>query len=184
MVPTFIRSVQNKLMAARQILPGFYWRPWAKHIGRNVRFHGHVILDGPEQISIGDDTSLNEGVLISARGPITLGRGVRVSARAMIISGALNYEALEQEAPHCEEPIVVEDGVWIGAGAIVLQGVRIGRCSVVGAGAVVTSDVPANVLVAGVPARVIRHLDRRSESTTLHKFEHSDRVGTSETVPQ
>jgi len=76
----------------------------------------------------------------------------------MIISGALDYEASDGELPHFDEPITVEDGVWIGAGAIILQGVRIGKCSVVGAGAVVTSDVPPHVLVAGVPARVVRQL--------------------------
>ena len=158
MAPELARSVRNKFLAMKQIAPGLYWRLWAKRIGRNVRFHGRVTLDGPGQISIDDNTSLNEGVLIAARGPVTIGKGVRISARAMIISGALDYEASDGELPHFDEPITVEDGVWIGAGAIILQGVRIGKCSVVGAGAVVTSDVPPHVLVAGVPARVVRQL--------------------------
>jgi len=57
------------------------------------------------------------------------------------------------------QPIVVEDEVWIGAGAIITQGVTIGRGSVVAAGAVVTADVEAQTLVGGVPARLIRRLD-------------------------
>ena len=55
--------------------------------------------------------------------------------------------------------IVVEDGAWIGAGAILLDGVTVGKRAVVGAGAVVTRDVPARTLVVGVPARVVRRLD-------------------------
>jgi maltose O-acetyltransferase len=57
-------------------------------------------------------------------------------------------------------PIVIEDKVWIGGGAILLPGVRIGRNAVVGAGAVVTRSVAANVVVAGNPARVIREIEQ------------------------
>jgi maltose O-acetyltransferase len=56
--------------------------------------------------------------------------------------------------------IVIEDNVWIGGGAILLPGVRVGRNAVVGAGAVVTHTVPANTIVAGNPARVIREIEQ------------------------
>ena len=58
------------------------------------------------------------------------------------------------------KPIRIEDNVWIGGGAILLPGVRIGRNAVVGAGAVVSRDVEANTVVAGNPARVIRMIDQ------------------------
>ena len=58
------------------------------------------------------------------------------------------------------KPIVIEDNVWIGGGAILLPGVTIGRNAVVGAGAVVSRDVPANAVVAGNPARVIREIEQ------------------------
>ncbi|WP_280523208.1 DapH/DapD/GlmU-related protein [Arthrobacter woluwensis] len=56
------------------------------------------------------------------------------------------------------EPITIDDGSWVGAGSILLPGVTIGKGSVVAAGSVVTKDVPPNVLVAGIPASVIRSL--------------------------
>jgi len=72
--------------------------------------------------------------------------------------------ALEAEARNqgweVARPIVIEDNVWLGGGAIVLPGVRIGRNAVVGAGAVVTRDVAANTVVAGNPARVIREIEQ------------------------
>ena len=61
--------------------------------------------------------------------------------------------------PGGSAPIVLERGAWIGDSAIVLKGVRVGENSIVGAGAVVTKDVPPNVIVAGNPARVVKHLD-------------------------
>jgi len=54
------------------------------------------------------------------------------------------------------EPIIIDDDAWIGAGAIIMVGVRVHKCSIVGAGAVVTKDVPPNTVVAGVPARPIK----------------------------
>ncbi len=59
------------------------------------------------------------------------------------------------------EGIVLEDDVWVGAGAIVLDGVRVGRGAVIGAGAVVTSDVAAHTVVAGSPARPVKKIDGR-----------------------
>jgi len=58
------------------------------------------------------------------------------------------------------KPIVIEDNVWLGGGAILLPGVTIGRNAVVGAGAVVPRNVPANTVVAGNPARVIREIEQ------------------------
>ncbi|SAI89306.1 hypothetical protein MBBA_2465 [Methanoculleus bourgensis] len=56
------------------------------------------------------------------------------------------------------EPIIIDDDAWIGAGAIIMGGVRVHKCSIVGAGAVVTKDVPESTVVAGVPARPIKQL--------------------------
>ncbi len=68
--------------------------------------------------------------------------------------------------PPSAQPVVVEDDVLIGANAVVLEGVRIGKGAVVAAGAVVTEDVPEYSVVAGTPARVIKQVDDKTKSKT------------------
>jgi acetyltransferase-like isoleucine patch superfamily enzyme len=60
-------------------------------------------------------------------------------------------------------PVIIEDNVWIGEGAVIMPNVRIGKNAIVGANAVVTKDVPADCVVGGVPARVIRYLRTREQ---------------------
>ena len=68
--------------------------------------------------------------------------------------------------PASATPVIVEDDVMMGANAVVLEGVHVGRGAVVAAGAVVIEDVPENAVVAGVPARVIKQRDERTDSKT------------------
>ena len=70
------------------------------------------------------------------------------------------HAELRIQGQEVAKPIVIEDNVWLGGGAILLPGVRVGRNAVVGAGAVVTRSVPANTVVAGNPARVIREIEQ------------------------
>lgn len=78
----------------------------------------------------------------------------------MIIDGTLATRSLDSGARnYVDKPVRIEDGAWIGAGAIILPGVTIGIQSIVGAGSVVTRDVPDGCVVAGNPARVIKKFD-------------------------
>jgi acetyltransferase-like isoleucine patch superfamily enzyme len=125
---------------------------------RRIHVYGDFTAINPRNIRVGSNVAINHGVFLLGRTGITIGNDVVLSARCMLIDGGL---ALDDSAPtveraHSEAPIVLEDGAWIGAGAIVLAGVTIGRNSIVGAGSVVTRDVPPDAVVAGNPARVIR----------------------------
>lgn len=107
-------------------------------------------------ISIGDGTYLNRNTEIVAAGSVTIGRDCKIGRDVLIM------DTDQHALPGAElvvAPVVIEDRAWIGARAIVLKGVRIGHDSVVGAGSVVTRDVPARTLVAGQPARVVRSFD-------------------------
>ncbi len=119
-------------------------------IGKNaVIMMGAVINIGA---IIGDGTMIDIGAVLGGRA--TVGKNCHVGAGA-VLAGVIE--------PASAKPVVVEDGVLIGANAVVIEGVHIGENAVVAAGAVVIEDVPAGMVVAGCPARVIK---KKDEGTT------------------
>ncbi|ADH67089.1 sugar O-acetyltransferase [Nocardiopsis dassonvillei] len=109
--------------------------------------------------AFGEDVFVNQGCTFMDRGGIRVGNRVMIAPRVSLITGGHPLPLAERREYLSFAPIVIEDDVWIGAAAVVTQGVTIGAGSVVAAGAVVTRDVPARTLVGGVPARVIRAID-------------------------
>ena len=124
---------------------------------KKVGVIGGFTVVNPRNVKIGDNCGINHGVFILGYEKITIGSNVILSARCMLVDAGLNKtEFMEHEFPrHVSGPITIEDGAWIGAGAIVLASVNIGRKAIVGAGSVVTKDVPDFAIVAGNPAKVI-----------------------------
>jgi acetyltransferase-like isoleucine patch superfamily enzyme len=120
--------------------------------GTNVRLRMPVTIYHPEQLSLGSRIDIGEYTHIRASGGVTIGDRVLIAASAVITSRE-HPTALPRYGVTQDAPIVIEDDVWIGAGAIVLPGVTIGRGAIVGAGAVVTADVAPFTIVGGVPAR-------------------------------
>jgi len=113
-------------------------------------------------IRIGRDSLVGEFNVLRGQGGIRIGD--RVYTSPLVQLAAVNHVFSDPTRPFVEQGItaqgiVVEDDVWIGAGAIVTDGVRIGQGAVVAAGAVVTRDVPPHTVVAGVPARVVKEID-------------------------
>ena len=113
-------------------------------------------------IRIGKDSLIGEYSVIRGQGGVTVGDRVYTSPFTQLI--AVNHVFEDPARPFVEqgitaEGIVIEDDVWIGASAVITDGVRIGKGSVVAAGAVVTQDVPPHTVVGGVPARLIRRID-------------------------
>ena len=143
--------------------------PGGIDIGRNTLVMHHAELhvynfrNLPHAgIKIGQDSLIGEFNVLRGQGGITIGD--RVYTSPFVQLAAVNHVFSDPHRPFVEqgitaEGIAVEDDVWIGAGAIVTDGVRIGCGAVVAAGAVVTADVPAHTVVAGVPARVVKIID-------------------------
>lgn len=134
-------------------------RLWGRiRFGRWVRIFGRFTIVNRKNVSIGEEVSFNSGVFILGRAGVHLGNRVTLSANCMLIDSGLDPDSRDNNGfrQHVDSPITIEDGVWIGAGAIILAGVTIGHDSVIGAGSVVTHDVPPHVLAAGNPAKVIR----------------------------
>ena len=115
-----------------------------------------------QNIHIGDHVYLNYLCTILDCNEVHIGHHVMIGPSVQIYTAA---HVLQAEARiqgwEVAKPIVIEDNVWLGGGAILLPGVRIGRNAVVGAGAVVSRSVPANTVVAGNPARVIREIEQQ-----------------------
>ncbi len=139
------------------------------HIGDNCKLSAKTSLvagkvyDNPTLV-VGNNTNIGWGVNISVCERVTIGNHVRVANCALIADNPGHpMDAIarrtEPVTPDQVRPIVIEDDVWIGTGAMVFGGVTIGRGSVVAAGSTVTRDVPPGVVVAGSPARVVRVLD-------------------------
>lgn len=105
---------------------------------------------------IGRGVFINAGLLAMARGGITIEDGAQIAANVQLISN--NHDPYNLSVLTCK-PVHIGKCAWIGAGATILPGVRVGRHAIVGAAAVVTKDVPDYAVAVGNPAQVIKYLD-------------------------
>lgn len=135
---------------------------------RTIVMHGAVLhvynfRDMPHsRIRIGSDSLIGEYSVIRGQGGVQIGDRVYTSPFTQII--AVNHVFDDPARPFVEQGItaqgiVIEDDVWLGAGAIITDGVRVGKGAVVAAGAVVTKDVPPHTVVGGVPAKPLKTID-------------------------
>lgn len=143
--------------------------------------HVYNFRDLPHaHITVGRQSLIGEYSVIRGQGGVTIGDRVYTSPFTQII--AVNHVFDDPERPFVDQGItaqgiVVEDDVWLGAGAVITDGVRVGAGAVVAAGAVVTADVPPHTVVAGVPARVIRHIDGTGQTAVDKEvYMHEDVV--------
>ncbi len=113
---------------------------------------------GGDEIRIGRNVFVNQNCTFYDLGGLDIADDVMIGPSVSIITTGHPLEPAQRRAATVGKPIVIEKGVWIATGAIVIGGVTIGEHSVVAAGSVVTKNVPANALVGGNPARVIRSI--------------------------
>ena len=158
-----IHFLTNYVVSA---LPSFGLRRlWYRHaVGAEIASDAGIHLGcyvwsyTPRQVKrtgfrIGAHSRVNRDCCLDIRGPLDIGANVSISPEVTILTAS---HAVNAPDFHVElRPVVIEDNVWIGSRATILPGVTLGRGSVVAAGAVVTRDVPALAIVAGVPAREV-----------------------------
>ena len=113
---------------------------------------------GGRETTVGRNVFINQNCTLYDLGGIDIGDDVMIGPNVSIITSGHPISPTERRSGVVAKPIRIERNVWIAAGAIIIGGVTIGENSVVAAGAVVTKDVPANTLVGGNPARVIRSI--------------------------
>lgn len=129
-----------------------------QELDRSVRVLPPFHTDGGRNLRFGRNVFVNHGCTAMDFGGIDIGDDVMIGPNVQLISSGHPLDPAIRRSQITTAPIRIGRGVWIAAGATVLQGVTVGEDAVIAAGAVVTKDVPARTLVGGVPARVIRDL--------------------------
>lgn len=162
---------------------------WVSVGGNNLFQRGSVILaDSPNSIFIGKEscicrysvvqsvggfirignrTQIGDFCNLYGQGGLTIGNDVMIASCVQVVPNQHTYNDLSRtirENPEKSYGIVIEDDVWIGTNVAILDGVKIGRGAIIGAGSVVSRDVAAFSIVAGVPAREIKRRDKSKES--------------------
>jgi len=128
-------------------------------LGAGVHIKPPLYVDYGTYITVGARTFANYGLVALDVARITIGQDVQIGPNVQLLTPTHPLEAdLRRAKYEAGKPIVISDNVWLGGGAIVLPGVTIGENSIIGAGAVVTRDVPPNVLAVGNPARILRSI--------------------------
>lgn len=183
--PRMKRFLDYIIMNQRDARPRWYIRllaPLYQHRGRSSKIYRSVRMDTPPyrrfflgnhsiiesyscinnavgDVVIGDHTRI--GIHNTIIGPVCIGSHVNLAQGITVTALNHNFEDKEKridEQGITTKPIIIGDDVWIGANAVILPGVTIGKHCVVAAGAVVTKDVPDNTIVGGVPAKEIKKI--------------------------
>ena len=127
------------------------------NLGENSRVMAPIAGAAFDRIKIGSNVFINSNSLLMARGGITIEDDVMLAANVQLLSN--NHDEYDRQVLTCK-PIHIKKGAWIGAGASILPGVTIGKYAIVGAGAIVTKDVGDYEVGVGVPAKVVKTLDK------------------------
>jgi maltose O-acetyltransferase len=119
------------------------------------------------RIEIGKNTFINYGSSIAARALVKIGSYCHMGHYTFVMDNG-QHDVVRHSELLPSEPMIIEDHVWIGSKVVILPGIRIGSRSTVGAGGIVTRDVPPRCVAAGNPARLLRHFTEQSVKVTAH----------------
>ena len=127
--------------------------------GENIGTGSYVAapLNGAalDKMKIGKNVFINANMLAMARGGITIEDDVQIAGNVSLLTN--NHDPYDRMILPCK-PILIKRGAWIGANVVVLRGISIGKHAIVGAGSVVTKDIPESMIAVGSPAKVIRSI--------------------------
>ncbi len=143
--------------------------------GKNVHFSPLNSDFTYKTIAIGNDVFIGPHAIFRSIQDIIIGNKVMFGPHVTIVGGDHNYREVgqfmfdvKQKRDGDDLPVIIEDDTWIGCNAVILKGVRVGRGAIVGAGTIVSKDVPPYTIVAGNPARIIRY---RFDEATIKEHE-------------
>lgn len=164
-----------RLLTKVSVAPAYLWDAlWAPiykhtmaHCGKGVFLRPMSSdIKGYENLSVGDGTSIPKGsTFYCTKAPLTIGKKVIFGPKPTIITGDHRIDVIgkhlidvtdNEKLPENDMPVIIEDGVWVGANVTILKGVTIGRGSIVAAGSVVTKSCAPYSIIGGVPAKLIK----------------------------
>ncbi len=131
-------------------------------VGEGCWIEPPLYVNWGSRITLGDHVYANTGLTVIDDTFVNIGSHVMLGPRVTISAASHPVDPeLRRQAYQYDLPVVLEENVWVGAGATILPGVTIGKNSVIGAGSVVDRDIPPDVVAAGVPCRVLREISPR-----------------------
>lgn len=137
-------------------------------VGKNVWIEPPLHVAYGSQITLGDNFYANFNLVVVDDGKVIIGNNVMIAPNVTIsTTGHPVDPTVRITGQQFSQTVTLEDNVWIGSGAVINPGVTIGRNSVIGAGSVVTKDIPADVVAAGVPCRVLRPIGEQDRQNAL-----------------
>jgi acetyltransferase-like isoleucine patch superfamily enzyme len=149
-----LQKIIKKLNALRlNILQIYYSKIF--NSPKSTTFFGKIEYYNPSKITIGENCSINIGVFFNVSNRLVIGNNVTISANVFITTTGLNLDYFPSKQ-HYSDEVVICDDVWIGAGVIILPGIKVKKGCVIGAGSVVTKDTDEFCIYAGNPAKKIR----------------------------
>lgn len=159
MMYNFFYNILNTLLNySPAFLRVFTYRLLLEHLGKKPLIDAYCYFRYPWRIYIGDFVSINRGVKIFNSSlkncKVIIGNNVRIGPEVKILGGTHDYNYLN--LPDVGKDIIICDDVWIGCNAILLPGVNLGNGAVIGAGSVVTKNIPPWSIAVGNPAKVIK----------------------------
>ena len=141
-----------------------------KNYGENNVIKDNFVCNFGSNISIGDNCYFNHGVTILDSFEVEIGNNVFLAPN-VVISAVTHPLVAEKRRELIIKKVTIEDDVWIGTGAVILPGVRIGDNSVIGAGSIVTKDIPSDVVAVGNPCKVLRDI---SEKDRIYYYKNKE----------
>ena len=134
-------------------------RPFFKKCGKKFRMASGIIINHPENITIGDNVYFAHNVWINGTGELTFGSDIQLGPMCVVVTSHHVYSEGKVLNKSAKNPVVINSGVWLASHVVVSDGVEIGSGTIVGANSVVSKSLPPKCFCAGLPAKPIKFFD-------------------------